>query len=289
MKRCLSCLHLFDYAGWHCSACGYQPINIAGFPALAPELACEGGGFQPEYFSELAALESGNFWFQARNKLILWVLQRYFPNFYRFLEIGCGTGFVLSGVAKAFPEAVLTGSEVFSVSLAYAANRLSGAEFLQMDARHLPYVEHFDVVGAFDVLEHIVEDEQVLAEIHKALRPDGGLVLTVPQHRWLWSRQDESACHVRRYTATELRRKVLAAGFIPLYETSFVSLLLPMMWLSRLQKSWFTEKNDPMSELRIGQIANRLLGTVMTIERGFIRSGIRFPIGGSLLLVARKS
>ncbi len=192
MKRCLSCLHLFDYAGWHCSACGYQPINIAGFPALAPELACEGGGFQPEYFSELAALESGNFWFQARNKLILWVLQRYFPNFYRFLEIGCGTGFVLSGVAKAFPEAVLTGSEVFSVSLAYAANRLSGAE------------------------------------------------LTVPQHRWLWSRQDESACHVRRYTATELRRKVLAAGFIPLYETSFVSLLLPMMWLSRLQKSWFT-------------------------------------------------
>ncbi len=44
-----------------------------------------------------------------------------------------------------------------------------------------------------------------------------------------------------------------------------------------------------MSELRIGQIANRLLGTVMTIERGFIRSGIRFPMGGSLLLVARKS
>lgn len=288
MKRCSVCSHLFDHAGWHCPACGYQPPDVAGFPALAPELVREGGGFRPEYFGELATLEAGNFWFQARNKLILWVLQRYFPDPHRLLEIGCGTGFVLSGVANTFPETMLTGSEIFSVGLAYAANRLSRAEFLQMDARDLPYVGHFDVVGAFDVLEHIVEDEQVLAEIHKALRPDGGLVLTVPQHPWLWSRQDELACHVRRYTATELRCKVAAAGFIPLYETSFVSLLLPIMWLSRQQKSRAVKKNDPMSELRIGRIANQLLGTAMTVERGLIQSGIRFPAGGSLLLVAKR-
>lgn len=289
MKRCLACLHIFDHAGWCCPACGYQPPDVAGFPALAPKLACEGGGFRPEYFSELATLEYDNFWFQGRNKLILWALRRYLPNFHSFLEIGCGTGFVLSGVAKTFPETALTGSEVFSVSLAYAANRLSGAEFLQMDARDLPYVDHFDVVGAFDVLEHIAEDEQVLAAIYKALRPNGSLILTVPQHPWLWSRQDESACHVRRYTATELRHKVAAAGFISLYETSFISLLLPIMWLSRQQKSRTTEENDPMSELRIGRVTNWLLSTIMTVERKLIQLGVRFPAGGSLLLVARKS
>ena len=150
-------------------------------------------------------------------------------------------------------------------------------------------VAHFDVVGAFDVLEHIVEDQPVLAQIHQALRPGGGLVLAVPQHPWLWSRQDESACHVRRYTAAELRRKVVAAGFSPLYETSFVSLLLPVMMLSRLHKHHAAAGNDPMSELRVNGFANLLLIAVMTVERNLMRMGLRFPAGGSLLLVARKS
>jgi SAM-dependent methyltransferase len=229
----------------------------------------------------------GNFWFQARNVLIIQTLRRFFPDLRRLLEIGCGTGFVLSGVAAAFPAAELTGSEVFSAGLPYAAARLLQAEFLQMDARTIPYVEHFDVVGAFDVLEHIAEDEQVLAEIHKALRPGGGLIVAVPQHSWLWSQQDELACHVRRYTANELRRKAVAAGFIPIYETSFVSLLLPLMWLSRYRGKT-DEQQDPLRELRIGQIANRMLGAVMALERGFIRSGVRFPFGGSRLLVAKR-
>ncbi len=289
MKRCPACVQLFDRADWSCPACGYQPPNIAGFPALAPDLADSSDGYRAGLYSELAVLEADNFWFQARNQLIIQVMQRYFPQAHRVLEIGCGTGFVLSGIAAVFPEALLTGSEIFSAGLAYAADRVASAEFLQMDARHLPFVAHFDMVGAFDVLEHIIEDELVLAEIHNALQPGGGLILTVPQHRWLWSRQDESACHVRRYTAAELRYKVNAAGFSSLYETSFVSLLLPLLWLSRLRKNHAVGENDPMSELRIGSIANTALGWVMMLERILIQAGIRFPAGGSRLLVARKN
>lgn len=289
MKRCPSCGHLFESAHWRCPSCGYQPPSIAGFPALASAWAQGGGGYDAEFYPKLAALEAGNFWFQARNQLILWAMRRYFPKPRRLLEIGCGTGFVLSALARAFPETELTGSEIFSAGLAHAASRAPGADFLQMDARQLPFVAHFDVVGAFDVLEHIVEDQPVLAQIHQALRPGGGLILTVPQHPWLWSRQDESACHVRRYTAAELRRKVVAAGFSPLYETSFVFLLLPLMMLSRLRKNRTVAENDPMSELRIGRVANALLGSVMTVEWGLIRSGMRFPVGGSRLLVAKRS
>ncbi len=288
MKCCPACSHLFDDAGWRCSVCGYLPPSIAEFLALAPKLASGGGGYHPEFYFQLSALEAGHFWFQARNTLIVWALRRNFPNSGRLLEIGCGTGFVLSGISRALPKSELVGSEIFSTGLAYAAGRVTGAEFLQMDARNIPYVEHFDVIGAFDVLEHIVEDEQVLAEIHKALRPDGGLILTVPQHPGLWSRQDESACHVRRYTAADLRSKVIVAGFRVLYETSFVSLLLPLMWLSRQQKNKAVEENDPMSELRIGRSVNILLGAVMTCERTLIQAGIRFPAGGSRLLVAKR-
>ncbi|MDS4042278.1 MAG: class I SAM-dependent methyltransferase [Candidatus Competibacter sp.] len=254
---------------------------------MAPDLANGGGGYHAEFYPELTELEAGNFWFQSRNTLIVWVMRRYFPKPRRVLEIGCGTGFVLSALASAFPKSELTGSEIFSAGLSHTAKRLPQAELLQMDARTIPYLEHFDVVGAFDVLEHIAEDEHVLHEIYQALRPGGGLILTVPQHPWLWSYQDEYACHVRRYTVSELKSKIAKAGFTTVYDTSFVSLLLPMMWLSRKRYSVRSE-NDPLSELRIGRLANFTLGMFMAFERKLIQLGVRFPAGGSLLLVARK-
>ncbi len=51
----------------------------------------------------------------------------------------------------------------------------------------------------------------MLAELYKASRR--GIILTVPQHRFLWSGIDELACHKRRYSSCELAEKVEAAGF----------------------------------------------------------------------------
>jgi len=143
----------------------------------------------------------------------------------------------------------------------------------------------FDVVGAFDVLEHIADDETVLRAMHRALCPGGGVLITVPQHPALWSAQDEHAGHRRRYTKKELVAKLRAAGFADMKTTSFVSLLLPLMALARLRKR---KRADPFDELRIGGLANRVLEAVLDIERGLIRLGVSFPAGGSLLAVARK-
>nr|VFK32012.1 MAG: Methyltransferase domain-containing protein [Candidatus Kentron sp. MB]VFK35037.1 MAG: Methyltransferase domain-containing protein [Candidatus Kentron sp. MB]VFK77126.1 MAG: Methyltransferase domain-containing protein [Candidatus Kentron sp. MB] len=151
----MDCSAQFDSKTWVCPACRFAPPLIGGYPALAPMLAKGGTHFHPGIYPELAALEAGNFWFRARNRLIVWALMRCFPRMQRFLEIGCGTGFVLSGVAKVFPETKLTGTDVFSAGLAYAAHRIPNAELHQMDARYIPYREEFDVIGAFDVLEHI--------------------------------------------------------------------------------------------------------------------------------------
>jgi len=94
-----------------------------------------------------------------------------------FLEIGCGTGHVLSGVARAYPGTKIYGSELFPAGLAFAAEREPAADFMQMDARHIPFIDEFDVIGAFDVLEHIKEDEQVLAQMYSALKPGGSWYL----------------------------------------------------------------------------------------------------------------
>jgi SAM-dependent methyltransferase len=255
-------------------------------PARSPSYA--GEGFRPDAFAELAVLEAANFWFRARNKLILWALGSNFPAMQRYMEVGCGTGFVLEAVATAFPQVQLVGTEFFSAGLEIAASRVPRAELLQMDGRRMPYQDEFDVVGAFDVLEHIEEDETVLAQIARALHAGGGLVLTVPQHPWLWSTPDEYACHVRRYKMGELREKVERAGFEVRLETSFVSLLLPAMLASRRGRRTGKQADDAMSELRLPRLLDWALACVMGLERAMIRMGLRLPVGGSLLLVATR-
>ena len=111
------------------------------------------------------------------------------------------------------------------------AGRVPQAELLQMDARAIPFVEHFDIIGMFDVLEHIEDDRGVLEQTHRALRPGGGLIITVPQHRFLWSRYDEHAHHVRRYAADEIAEKVTAAGFRIIMTTSFVRIVVVLSLL----------------------------------------------------------
>lgn len=289
MKICNSCNARFDSSGWTCPKCGYTPPEINGFPALAAESADSSEGFHPGYFEQLSSLETGNFWFQSRNTLILYLLGKHIPNLESFLEIGCGTGFVLAGIASAFPSAALTGAEIYDTGLQYAAHRVSGAQFMQMDARNMPFETHFDALGAFDILEHIEEDSVALKQMFSALKPGGILILTVPQHPGLWSSQDERACHVRRYTATELKQKISSAGFEIVDKGSFVALLLPVMWLSRrCGKTGKANHQDPMAELRVGKITNFILSAIMSVELLLTRAGIRFPAGGSLFLVAKK-
>lgn len=288
MRSCLKCAHAFSSDLWICPACGYEPVRLNGFDAHAEEFANGGGGFNPEYFEELASLEAANFWFRARNELILWALQTYKPNAHSMLEVGCGTGFVLSGIARNYPEMVLSGSEIFLTGLSHAAARVPTAQFMQMDARHVPFFNEFDAIGAFDVLEHIEEDESVLTQLHKALKPTGVLLLTIPQHPWLWSANDDYACHVRRYTARELHKKVIDAGFRIERSTSFVSLLLPAMMLSRQTSNNKITERDVTAELRLPKLINNIFLGIMRVEQRLIKFGANFALGGSRLVIARK-
>jgi len=288
MRVCLRCDHLFASAGWACPACGYEPLRLNGIDAHAAELADEGGGFKPEYYVDLAALEARNFWFEARNELILWALGIYKPNARSLLEVGCGTGFVLAGIAKAYPEITLSGSEIFVAGLAHAARRVPSAHLMQMDARRIPFQAEFDVIGAFDVLEHIEEDGAVLSQIYRALKPGGILLLTVPQHPKLWSVADDHACHVRRYTGVEIETKVRECRLSILRSTSFVTMLLPAMLLSRIASKAKKGEFDPAGELKLSGVVNKMFFYVMMFELATIKLGVDYPAGGSRLIIARK-
>jgi len=290
MKRCLACNAHYASSITNCPDCGFKPALVDGFYSFAPDFAHSGGGFKSSYFPELARLEETNFWFRSRNQLILWALEEYCRNFQSLLEIGCGTGYVLSGVSALFPNSILHGSEIFVAGLGFAASRLPSASFMQMDARNIPFQEEFDVIGAFDVLEHVKEDERVLAQVSASLKPKGFMLLTVPQHTWLWSSIDEYACHVRRYVASDLHRKIETAGLRIVRSTSFVTTLLPAMMISRLLQKKVPDKCfDATAELKITPWLNSLFFGLLGAELAVIKKGLNFPAGGSRLVVARKN
>lgn len=287
MKRCLACQRSFASETWSCPYCGNEPPLRNGIFCFAENPSAHEGGFKSEYFAKLAGFEETNFWFRGRNRLIQWALQKYFPQTENFFEIGCGTGFVLKSLRKSSPHLRLSGSEIFSDGLVFAQSRLPGLELYQMDARQIPFSQEFDVIAAFDVLEHIVEDETVLEQMFQALRPGGGILLTVPQHQFLWSAIDEHSMHQRRYRRIDLRSKVERAGFRIERTTSFISLLLPFMLASRMKRNRSRDFRL-WEEFEISPSLNAAFENVLTFERTLIKAGISFPAGGSLLLAAFK-
>jgi hypothetical protein len=122
----------------------------------------------------------------------------------------------------------------------------------------------------------------------RAIRPGGGIVVTVPQHPWLWSPQDDYACHVRRYRRDDLRAKVADAGFEVRLVTSFVTLLLPALAVSRALQRDMPASPRAMTDLQLPTAVDRALEGVMAAERLLVRAGVPLPFGGSLLLVGTR-
>jgi SAM-dependent methyltransferase len=244
--------------------------------------------YDPGFYPELAGLEEANFWFSSRNRLIAFLLGKHFSSARTFLEVGCGTGLVLAATQRARPCLRSSGCDLYPEGLRYARARNPAARLLRMDAARLYFEEEFDLLGAFDLLEHVEDDEAVLREMHRALRPGGGLLLSVPQHRLLWTETDVAAHHVRRYGRRELRTKVAGAGFRVLEMVSFVSLLLPVLAAARLAGSALKKRYSVHGELGLNPILNSAFGTLMGAESALVRLGLRLPFGGSLVISARR-
>jgi SAM-dependent methyltransferase len=274
---------------WHCPHCNWPVPVCDGVVTLAPDLDGQVVGVDPDNFVKIAAWEAGNFWFVSRNELIAWLISRYLPLARRVVEIGCGTGYVITAIRSTLPDTRIAGCELHRSGLEFARRRHGDhVEFVQLDARALHVEQAFDAVLAFDVLEHIKEEAAVLQQIHAALTPSGIAMLAVPQHPWLWSASDEAARHVRRYRRGELAAKMTAAGFEILFVDSFTSLLLPLMTISRIA-SRRQRHSAAEREFEISPLVNSILLAVQRGEHALRRVGLRMPFGGSQVVVARKS
>ena len=288
MKRCVRCNEIFAGESWRCPACATEPPVLDGFLAFAADAAADRGGYDRNSHATLDGMQEGSFWFRARNKLIIDLVGRYFSGAQRTIEIGCGTGYALPALRAALPGSRLCGSEMHVEALALARRRVADSvELAQMDARNIPFEAEFDLICAFDVLEHIDEDEGALAQMFRALRAGGGILLSVPQHPFMWSHIDVRANHKRRYRSDELGRKCARAGFEILRSTSFVTTLLPFMLMQRLGPGQ-RKDYELARELRLHPRLDRLAEAALDFERACIAGGLSFPVGGSRFVAARR-
>jgi len=250
------------------------------------------GGYDAAYFAKLAAVEDRHFWFMSRNQVIGQVtrsLVNDLPGGYRMLEMGCGTGNVLRELEKVCDRGTVIGADLFDEGLAIAQQRVSCA-LVRSDIRQFAFDRPFDLVGIFDVLEHIADDAAVLDDLYRAIKPGGALLVTVPAHMALWSYFDEAAKHCRRYEPAELRTRLTEAGFEIEYLTSYMTAIAPLMWLGRKCSSR-GKANDAQRverELRVRPGINGLLKALLAMERPMIRWRQRLPFGSALLAIARR-
>jgi len=250
------------------------------------------GGYNPEHFAQLDAVEDGHFWFQARRKVIGTLARQLTANLppgYNALEVGCGNGSLLPTLQSACANGRVLGVDLFFQALSRARRRTT-CPLIQASIDHPPFGVDFSLVGLFDVLEHMPDDTAALKSIYRVLAPGGALLLSVPAHMSLWSYFDVLSDHVRRYSPRQLRAVLESAGFQVEFQSQFLAILYPVMWLSRrLRKSGQQANPDAMSnELKVNPILNSILSFMLGSEAHLLARRMRLPIGTSLIAIARK-
>lgn len=238
------------------------------------------------------ALEADSFWFKHRNRCIQSLVQR-FPTPGDLFDVGGGNGYVAMGLQRAGIPVILVEPGRLGVQNA----RLRGVKRLVCstleDAGFLP--NSLPGVGAFDVLEHIQEDENFLASVYQRLAPGGYLYLTVPAFGALWSADDDYAGHYRRYTLGGLRARLERAGYRVVFSTYIFSMLPLPIWLGRTlpsrlglrkQEEWARYQSEHSNQPGlVGKAMDWLLG----LELAALRRGRSIAVGGSCLVAAHKA
>lgn len=146
----------------------------------------------------------------------------------------------------------------------------------------------FDAVVAGDILQTVADDLCALRELRRVLKEGGMLCLTVPAYPLLWGEEDEVRGHRRRYTATELRRKLNNAGF----EVTRVSYVVAFGFLpavfERIGKNIFTKSIDRNRQpARQPNWVDSAMVSLLDVERHLIRY-VNLPFGTRVMCWARK-
>lgn len=279
------------HSGYFCEYCNQTYPILDGIPCFIDQNRTF-DGFDASSFAFLFEMEQRHFWHTGRKKIILDVLRRNIANLTecRMLEIGCGNGNVLT-----FLEAngiAIEGGDIFIDALRFCRQRSNSTNLYLLDILSLPFRDNFEIIGIFDVLEHIENDIDALSEINIALKAGGNLILTVPAYQWLWSPFDQGVGHKRRYSLKDITAKLESNGFVVKKISFYVSFLFPIIAAIRLITKALPVNNkkrkiENVLEANTIPVINNIFSALLKLEMLLMRY-INLPFGSSLLVLAEK-
>lgn len=237
-----------------------------------------------DVYSRMDELQGEHWWFSARRDILTGLLGKLkLKDDARILEAGCGTGGNLNMLA-GFGH--VTAFEHNDDALVMAKEKGEFALSQGTLPNQAPdYQDPFDLIVAFDVVEHIKEDRESLIALRRSLRPDGSILITVPAVPFLWSRHDETHHHYRRYTRKQLKSVLEEAGYDVEYMSYFNTMLFPLIAGIRVIKKCLRlddHADDAMPPKRV----NSILHKIFSSERHWVGK-LSMPFGVSLVVIAK--
>jgi ubiquinone/menaquinone biosynthesis C-methylase UbiE len=253
---------------------------------------------QHDYYKEYYDLERQHWWFVAREKIISNYLKKIIDDKIlkqenlKILNVGCGPG-RSSQYLSSFGE--VTSIEYDKDCCEFASER-TGLQIINGSITELPFQdEMFDLVCAFDVIEHVEDDQLAVSEMKRVAKKDGVVFITVPTFMSLWSHHDVINHHFRRYKFSQIEKLFeIQKNGNEIFSSYFNFFLFPGIYLIRIvSNSLKFGNNRPGSgsdfEAFKPGFLNNILFNVMCFESKFINKNIKFPFGVSLLYSWKKN
>ena len=266
---------------------------IDGIKCFAPELLHANEDYPYEVFEKVDQIEQNHYWYTGRKKSIYNMLRNVAQSLQpiNYLEIGGGTGATAAYLSSKFPGDYVV-SEVSLQALLNARKKYPSNQYMQISAMKIPFESQYNLIGIFDVIEHLQDDKEVINQIYKSLIPNGYVIISVPQYPWLWSEHDDLSGHKRRYTKKSLSDLLIESNFEVIRITSYMFLAFPLMLLSRLRRSSkkpnYESAISEVSGIEVPKIVNLILKFLTTLDAVLVRIGFNLPFGGSLIVLGRK-
>lgn len=243
------------------------------------------------YYREYYYVERNHWWFKARSE----ILSDYVKNNIskgrplKILNVGVATG--------ASSEMLMRHGEVSSLEYEQdCIDFIKGKvpiDVIQGSILELPFAkDRFDLVCAFDVLEHVDDHQLAVHELKRVCNGGGSVFITVPAFMSLWGEHDEINRHYRRYSLNSLVAVFQGMNGSIIYSSYFNFFLFPLIYGTRKIANAFRDKKKKLKsdfEKYKPGIIGDLLFLFFKSESGFLVRNIKFPWGVSAMLHWKKN
>lgn len=249
-------------------------------------------GFLSDDETDWEAIEPHSFWHHHRNEVFLELLRQYPPTGDAVIfEIGAGAGSVTKAIQDAGYDVV--GIEPTDAS-ALRAQKREVKNLIRATVENAQFHDGaLSNIGMFDVLEHIPEDGEYLKTLRQLIPTGGRYYCAVPAWRFLWSEEDDTADHIRRYTLSEMITKLEEAGFeVEMVSYYFLILFLPILLLRALPSRLGLRKKRTHEQTTREHILEpgfkkSFIDAALSWEFKRLSKGRAIPFGASVVAVAR--